>query len=522
MKRRIAVAVTAAALAVGVVVTAAPAMATARVHRAPAFDGRAYLRTHGYLPLRGVKTLERAKAYAAAHAPQGAVPVRPGTGRAPKIGAAWQGVNNTGLTPPDANGAIGPKRYVEIVNVNMGIYDRTGAAKGTGLLQSITGHGGLSDPMVLWDPDTQRFYFNVWDTNNATMDWGFSKSSTPNAVSTTDWCSYETSFGYATTNAPDYPKLGQTKNFILIGVNFYPSFSSDHATSGDLLWTQKPKGQGTITTCPAEGKHGIFKGLKNGDGTQAFTPVPAIQADPSGSGYVVASTDIECPPICGKGTQLTLFKVTNNGGQAAMKLKGKSVTVGKFTSPPDAPQKGTSDTIDTLDGRLTHAISAIDPKLGKTTIWTSQTVAGGAGSELRWYELKPGKKTTLVQSGAVNDSKLYVYNGGVSPDRAVDANGNGTFGKNIVIGVTTSSANDFASVQMVSKVGSGSQSALVMVKAGTVAETDFSCSPTCRWGDYSGATPDPAPPAGQNGEVWLTNELPGGSHISTWNWEAKP
>ena len=31
-----------------------------------------------------------------------------------------------------------------------------------------------------------------------------------------------------------------------------------------------------------------------------------------------------------------------------------------------------------------------------------------------------------------------------------------------------------------------------MVKAGTIAETDFSCAPTCRWGDYSGATPDPS------------------------------
>ena len=518
------VAATAAVLAVGVLVVAAPAMGSAGTHRAPAFDGREYLRLHGYLPLRGVKTLERAKAYAAAHAPHGAVSVQPGTGLAPKVGAAWQGVNNTGLTPPDANGAIGPKRYIEVVNVNMGIYDRTGAAKGTGLLQSLTGHSGLSDPMVLWDPDTQRFYYNVWNTNNATMDWGFSKSATPNAVSTSDWCSYETNFGYSPTNAPDYPKLGQTKDFLLIGVNFYPSFSSDHATSGDVLWTGKPQGQGTITTCPAANtfNHGIFKGLKNGDGGQAFTPTPAIQADPSGTGYVVASTDIECPPTCGNGTQLTLFKVTNNAGQASMKLKGKSVTVGKFTSPPDAPQKGTADKLDTLDGRLTHAVSAIDPNLGKVTIWTSHTVAGGAGSEVRWYELKPGKTTKLVQSGAVTDGKLYVFNGAVSPDRAVDANGNGTFGKNIVVGVSTSSANDFASIQMVSKVGGGSQSALVMVLAGTVAETDFSCSPTCRWGDYSGATPDPAPPAGQNGEVWLTNEMPGGSHINTYNWEAKP
>jgi hypothetical protein len=434
-------------------------------------------------------------------------------------------VNNTGLTPPDANGAVGPKRYIEVVNVNMGIYDRTGAVKGTGLIQSITGKGNGSDPMVLWDPNTQRFYFNIWDTANATMDWGFSKSSAPNTVSTTDWCSYETSFGYATSNAPDYPKLGQTKDFLMIGVNFYPTFQSQSATSGDVLWTSKPQGSGTITSCPAANtfKNGKFAGLKNQDGSQAFTPVPAIQTDASSTGYVVASSDIECPPTCGTGTKLTVFTVKNNSGSATLKKTGKSVTVGSFMSPPDAPQKGTSDLLDTLDGRLTHAVSGIDPSIGKTVVWTSHTVAGGAGSEVRWYELRPGKTPTVVQSGAINDNSLYVYNGGVSPDRVVNSSGQTGHGDNMVAGFSTSSASAFVSIQMVSKIGSGNVSAFVMVKAGTLAETDFSCSPTCRWGDYSGATPDPAAATGgASGEVWLTNELPGGSHITTWNWEATP
>jgi hypothetical protein len=76
---------------------------------------------------------------------------------------------------------------------------------------------------------------------------------------------------------------------------------------------------------------------------------------------------------------------------------------------------------------------------------------------------------------------------------------------------------------MVSKIGAGAQSALVSVHAATLAENDFSCNPTCRWGDYSGATPDPAASmGGAAGEVWLTNEFAGGSAIHTYNWEAKP
>ena len=40
----------------------------------------------------------------------------------------------------------------------------------------------LSDPTILWDPDTQRFYYNVWDVSQATMQWGFSKDSNPTSI----------------------------------------------------------------------------------------------------------------------------------------------------------------------------------------------------------------------------------------------------------------------------------------------------------------------------------------------------
>ena len=50
----------------------------------------------------------------------------------------------------------------------------------------------------------------------------------------------------------------------------------------------------------------------------------------------------------------------------------------------------------------------------------------------------------------------------------------------------------------------------------------------CRWGDYGGATPDPAASlSAANGEVWLTNQWTTGGSVfasgdQTWNWEARP
>src|SRR5439155_15925786 len=116
----------------------------------------------------------------------------------------------------------------------MAYYSRSGSGLGNATFATLTGHGNDSDPMVLWDPHTQRFYYNVLNLSNATMDFGFSKSSNPSAP-TFFWpwqfCNYSASFGYPATSIADYPKLGQTKDFLLIGVNFYPTASSDQSTS---------------------------------------------------------------------------------------------------------------------------------------------------------------------------------------------------------------------------------------------------------------------------------------------------
>jgi len=91
----------------------------------------------------------------------------------------------------------------------------------------------------------------------------------------------------------------------------------------------------------------------------------------------------------------------------------------------------------------------------------------------------------------------------------------------MVLGFSTSSSTAFPASQMVSKIGAGAQSSFVVVKQSTTFDNDFTCAPTCRWGDYGGATPDPTKKGGTTGEVWLTNEWTNGTN-QTWNWEATP
>ena len=449
----------------------------------------------------------------------------------PAIGASWAGISDSSVTPPDTNGAIGPSSYIEIINLQIAIYNRSGTPVSTANLQTLTGHSqfNLSDPMILWDANTQRFYYNVWDTVHQTMAWGFSKTSNPTTIPT-GFCNYTANFGYPTAQFPDYPKLGQSAGFLMIGVNHYATSSAPHADRSDLLWIDKPQGSAPITTCPAQSTflNGKFTNLRNQDGTQAFTPVPAIQDDSSTTGWVVTSSDIECPDICGTGTKVTVHTLkpsASNPKVPTFTTTGKSITVPTFAPPPRAvPQPGTTNQLDPLDGRLEHAVAAIDPTNNQEVIWTGHSVRSGTSNrtEFRYYEILPGSTPTLVSSGVVKSSSLWVWNGAVAPDRTVNPTG-AAHGNAIVIGFSTGSASAFPAAQMVSKVGTAALSPFILVHQSTTADNDFSCSPVCRWGDYGGATSDPAQSlTAPHGEVWLTNEAVTAGLNTTWNWEAKP
>ena len=128
---------------------------------------------------------------------------------------------------------------------------------------------------------------------------------------------------------------------------------------------------------------------------------------------------------------------------------------------------------------------------------------------MRWYEINPSA-ATVDQLGTVEDQSLYVFNGTIAPDRLV--NGKiAAFGSDMVMTVNTSSPTTDVAIGVLSKNGADSQSPITVVKTSPGPNVDFNCfQPTrssCRWGDYSGTSPDPGAAAtGSTGQVWLTNQ----------------
>lgn len=449
--------------------------------------------------------------------------VTPASTTGPTIGASWKGQSEADLAPPDPTGAIGPNSYIELINLRYGIYGRDGAVLNEGDLGALTLFpvNELSDPQIVWDPTSQLYYYLVLDFYSSAYAFGYSKTSDPRSAA--DFCHYSVGAFYNSLYLPDYPKMAVTQDFVLVGTNVF--LLAAFYVGSDVDWFAKP----TNPVCPATlGPGGIFSDLRNANGTQTSTPEPAVSADPTSGGYVVGSADVGT----GSASYLSLFKVTKNAQGYGQISAATPISVNAYRMPANAPQSGTTQMLDTMDTRLTHAVAGYDPRIGSTAIWTAHTVFGGAGAEARWYEIGTGGAPQLAQSGIVTDTALYVFNGAISPDRAANdvADATAATGRNMVMGFNTSSSNTFAAIQMVSKRAAGTQSGVVLVRQSVGPYVDFACGSsvpdTCRWGDYAGATPDPLVSAG--GQVWLSGEwndpMTDGTTPTwqTWNWSARP
>jgi hypothetical protein len=465
--------------------------------------------------------------------PTKVTPRTPSTPTAPRIAVYGNGVlnnsgmsamgNATGLTPPDSTGAIGPNNYVEMDNSNIAVWKRSDLTNvSINTLHDFIGDAAddpFCDPQVQWDPTAGRWLFLFLYCNVSTSTQffvvGWSKTADPtnlladNGNPASGWCA----FGVNTSpRIFDYPKLGHSSKSMIVGGNFYnessPSPNPPFETAA-IAWITKPA-NGTITTCTSTSINGTTTNpLKNADQvTNAFTPVPVNTMTGSANGYVVSAYDPSGGNGQGAGTRhkLAVWHLDSSG----VLHQHSDIGVANFTFPSPAPQLGTANTLDTLDGRLTQAVG--DPATG---LWFQHTVDGPGGrSVVRWYEIKVvGSVASLTQQGDIASATDWVFNGAISPRR--DALGAAVF-------YNRSGPSIYPLIAAQDRLSSTTAGAMepgeLVLATSTAADGDFSCSGSpCRWGDYSAASPDPI----QTNLVWGTNEwiLPFGGPVGFPQWD---
>ena len=344
----------------------------------------------------------------------------------------WEGVKDEGVTPSDSTGAVGPSRYVELVNLNFAIYDRSTNQLSTGTLNTLAGRPEtdfIFDPQVIWDPQTQRFYYAMDDTignfANSLLAYGWSKTDTP--TSAADFCHF--TLDYPGDLFPDYPKLGDSFS--------WGARRGQHVRPARLRFRQfrrhvVPQAASRVHLQPA-----IRRADDQPSGSVWYADIHAHPAQSTDrplilSDGVIVSVDPFDP---GEQNFITRFNVSNGLFGPIIENPGKAIPIPTYAIPPPADQPGSPASIDTLDARLTQGVSAVDPRFpGKVAIWTQHTVLGGGGAQVRWYEVDP-IGLALFQSGVATDPLLDVFNGAISPDRANNG-ASQAYGSNMVMGST--------------------------------------------------------------------------------------
>ena len=429
--------------------------------------------------------------------------------------------------PSDSTGAIGTTRYVQLVNVLFAIYNRTSSTPlASATLNELAGVAPTvftADPQILWDPTTSRFYYamiGVFSATDNRLLFGFSK--TPSPSSAADWCKYTIDYG---AEVPDFPKLGDTQHFAVIGVNAFASKGFAIAFRGsDVLAVDKPPAG---TACPPSLTGVIQRNLLDSGGDPVFTPVPGNQIDTAVNGYVVAQNALL------PSNRLWIFRVTRRAELPVIDGVGEALVVPSYGIPPDATQSGLTQRLDTLIAQNTQAVLARNPgRSNAFSLWTQHTVANSGVSAIRWYEINPVGTPSLRRTGLIAAPGAFLYNAAISPDRRVDG-ATTAFGDSFVIGYSASSAANGINprIVMASSVNDGMLS-FTLVEDAVGPYRDAGCpnpGDTCRWGDYSAAAPDPRPGATTRGKVWLTNQFAGSTDTSilqanwrTWIWAARP
>jgi hypothetical protein len=457
----------------------------------------------GMLPVRGGSTV----------APDPALQTSPGTAAAPTAGLNFEGIGqgftgpagtfSVNSAPPDTNGAVGPNHYVQIVNQDFAIFNKSGTPiygpVPTNTLWSGFGGGCQSnndgDATVSYDRAADRWVFQQ-----------FSVSTTPYlecvAVSKTGDPTgqyYRYSFQYS--NFPDYPKLGVWPDAYYVTFNLFASSTGPFVGPEICAWDRAKMlaGQPATQQCKTLGTNDGGMLPSDSDGA---TPPPAGAPN----------------PIVEFGTNdLLVYKFHVDWSNTAnTALTGPTtLPVAAFTPACNGggtciPQSGTTQQLDSLADRLMYRLEYRN--FGDhDSLVVNHSIAAGTSVGVRWYELRNVTASTdpvVYQQGTYAPDSSYRWMGSA----AMDGNGD------IALGYSVSSSAMHPAIRYTAHATSdplgvmGQGEGSIIEGAGSQTKY-LGIQPLSRWGDYSSLGVDP----NDDCTFWYTNEYLASNGAFNWH-----
>lgn len=398
---------------------------------------------------------------------------------------------NLQAAPPDTNGTVGLTQYVQWVNLEFAVFDKsTGAIIGTPHPGNTiwAGFGGAcqnsndGDPIVQYDKIANRWFFSQFVASSVPYTQCVAVSTTSDATGT--YNRYAFSFGI---NFPDYPKFGVWPDAYYMTANTFPNFGNFSGVNACAMDRAKMlAGQAATIQC--------FQ-----------------QTTASGLGMLPSDMDGTIQPAAGEpaffvdfGTnslRLWKFHVDFTTPANSTFTGPTTLAVANFTPGCNrtcVAQPNTTNRLDMLGDRMMYRLAYRKFADGHESLVTNHSISAG----LRWYEIQdPNGTPTIFQQGTWAPDSNTRWMGSIAMDHFGD----------IALGYTEGSSTVFPSVFITGRVPGdplGSMETEQVVVNGSGSQT----SPT-RWGDYSDMTVDPA----DDCTFWYTQEYSKTTGTFSWN-----
>lgn len=391
-----------------------------------------------------------------------------------------------GFFPPDSHGAVGHTQYVQIVNSRLRVYGKTPQSGTTRLpiqkdisLAAFFGYflQPIFDPRVEYDSIWKRWIVTAEAFPESVTSQKHFIAISQGQFATGAFFIYQINVTpFIGGNFWDFPQLGMDQDAIIVTAN---TFDSLGAFAGSAV----------LTVAKARAYNGLSL-----LGT-IFTGLPVSLAPP-----VVLDQNKETFLIGGptSGSDLHLYTLLNSSRNGPSLTGPVLVPVAAFSVPPQAPQPGTGEALDTLDSRFANRSTQVGDAL-----WQVHTIDVAGFATPRWYQIDTaGADPACAGLPCVIASGSF-FASGTSHDfnAAIAANANGD------VYVTWSSTDTAIQPQV---RFSGKQAGDPSIPPGVAVFTSPSALTgnfdpglgVQRWGDYPSITIDPA----DQSQAWGVNE----------------
>jgi hypothetical protein len=416
-----------------------------------------------------------------------------------------QGTFSVNAAPPDTNGAVGPNHYVQIVNTDYAVFNKSGGVVfGPVAINTLwSGFGGLcqtdndGDPTVRYDRIADRWVIQQFAVTGA------NGGSTPFleclAVSTSgDPTGSFNRYSFAYANFPDYPKLSVWPDAYYLTVNQFNAAGTQFLGANVAALDRASMLAGSPATSVSFNAPTTVASLLASDVDSPTLP-------PSGEPNFVLSLGANANTLASFQFHVDFATPGNSTFTGPTNLATNAFSLACSGGGTCIPQSGTTQQLDSLGDRLMYRLAYRNFGDHEALV-AAHSVTVGSSVGVRWYELRvSGGSPAIFQQGTYAPDATFRW----MPSIALDGSGD------IAVGFSTSSSSTHPGIHYTGRLPGDAAGTMGQGEASIIDGAGSQNGGLTRWGDYSAMTVDPA----DNCTFWYTNQyIPANG---SFNWKTR-